>query len=169
MQHPHVAEAAVFGLPDAVYGERVVAVIVGSRDVRVEEVREWMAHHMPPYKVESKDQSRTVANILRMFFASNRQAAIATSQNICRPRTTKIYLTCVVRPTLCDYCAVIAQVPSVIHVLDSIPKNAMGKVRLQRASCIYYVECKYNVRVDVHMCCAITSRQTTSVRYRRGT
>lgn len=151
-----MVEAAVFGLPDAVYGERVVAVIVGSSDVRVEEVREWMALHIPPYKVESKDYGRMV-----LGFAGNTQTVIATSQNICHPRTTKSYLTCVVCPTLCDYCALIAQVPSVIHVLDSIPKNAMGKVRSQRASCVYHEECKYNVHVDVHIRCAIIIHQTT--------
>ena len=41
----------MFGLPDAVYGEKVVAVITGRGGVRVEEVREWMAHHIAAYKV----------------------------------------------------------------------------------------------------------------------
>ena len=101
-QHPDVVEAAVFGLPDAVYGERVVAVITGSGDVRVEEVLEWMAHHIPPYKVEWKDWC-----YITKYLPPSYNEKLS--------------------PLRC--CAVSAQVPSVIRVLDSIPKNAMGKVR----------------------------------------
>ena len=70
LEHPAVAEAAVFGVPDPKYGEEVSAVVVLRSDATVQEL-----------------------------------------QSFCRTR-------------LADF-----KVPKQIHLVSSIPKNAMGKVQ----------------------------------------
>jgi acyl-CoA synthetase (AMP-forming)/AMP-acid ligase II len=44
-QHPGVAEAAVFGMPDAEYGQRVCAAVVGDADP--DDVRAWARDRLP--------------------------------------------------------------------------------------------------------------------------
>ncbi|MBW0118901.1 AMP-binding protein [Pseudonocardia abyssalis] len=51
LEHPGVAEAAVFGLPDEDLGERVVAVVVAAGDVPVEqELIDHVAAQLAPHK-----------------------------------------------------------------------------------------------------------------------
>jgi len=56
MNHPGVREAAVFGIPDAVYGEAVCAAVVPGRDTTLtdEEVISWCAAHLAGYKKPKK-------------------------------------------------------------------------------------------------------------------
>lgn len=73
-QHPGVVEAAVFGEPDEVYGERVVAVVVGRRGVKGEEVREWMTQHVPSYQVRRRNGGRgMVMDVLHDYFQGARR------------------------------------------------------------------------------------------------
>jgi fatty-acyl-CoA synthase len=53
-EHPDVAEAVVYGVPDAYWGERVEAAIVlraGTPDVKVEALREWARPRLAAYKL----------------------------------------------------------------------------------------------------------------------
>ncbi|WP_346914130.1 long-chain-fatty-acid--CoA ligase [uncultured Roseibium sp.] len=54
--HPHVREVAVFGIPDATYGEAVCAAVVSEPDTKLtgEEVTSWCAEHLAGYKKPKK-------------------------------------------------------------------------------------------------------------------
>ena len=49
--HEAISEAAVVGIDDPEWGQRVVAVLVASGPVDAEEVREWMKGRLAPHKV----------------------------------------------------------------------------------------------------------------------
>ena len=49
--HEAISEAAVVGIEDPEWGQRVVAVLVASGPVEAEEVRDWMKHRLAPHKV----------------------------------------------------------------------------------------------------------------------
>lgn len=51
-RHPAVAEAAIIGLPDDTYGERVVGFVVKKKDAKVsaEELIGFMKQHLTPFK-----------------------------------------------------------------------------------------------------------------------
>jgi acyl-coenzyme A synthetase/AMP-(fatty) acid ligase len=52
--HPHVADAAILGKPDAVLGERVVAFIVPSEehpDPDVASIQDYVGEHLAKFKV----------------------------------------------------------------------------------------------------------------------
>jgi acyl-CoA synthetase (AMP-forming)/AMP-acid ligase II len=55
-EHPAVAEAAVVGVPDAVYGENVVAFVVSKPGAEVSEteVVEHVCRHVAKFKAPSK-------------------------------------------------------------------------------------------------------------------
>ncbi len=55
-EHPAVAEAAVVGVPDAVYGENVVAFVVIKTDAEVTEVHiiEHVCRLVAPFKAPSR-------------------------------------------------------------------------------------------------------------------
>jgi long-chain acyl-CoA synthetase len=55
-QHPSVAEAAVVGIPDDIYGQRVVAAIVPQRGVPLnhDELKTFTAARLSSYKVPSQ-------------------------------------------------------------------------------------------------------------------
>ncbi len=56
LEHPDIAEVAVFGLPDETYGERVAAVVVcksGSLDPAALNLKSWGKAHLPPYQIPS--------------------------------------------------------------------------------------------------------------------
>lgn len=55
--------------------------------------------------------------------------------NFCHIDESTVLLGCM--PIIVWLFATLAQVPSIIHFLDSIPKNAMGKVRLEQTNCIH--------------------------------
>lgn len=48
--HPDIQEVAVVGIPDADFGEAVCAFVVASRDVAVEELRDWQPDALAMYK-----------------------------------------------------------------------------------------------------------------------
>jgi acyl-coenzyme A synthetase/AMP-(fatty) acid ligase len=50
-EHPHVVEAAVFGIPDPYTGERVIAVVVARSGVEPRELRAFVAGRLPDYMV----------------------------------------------------------------------------------------------------------------------
>jgi acyl-coenzyme A synthetase/AMP-(fatty) acid ligase len=50
-EHPQVVEAAVFGIPDANTGERVVAVVVAQPGTAAPELRTFVARRLPDYMV----------------------------------------------------------------------------------------------------------------------
>jgi fatty-acyl-CoA synthase len=52
-RHPMIAEVAVVGVPDAIFGERVraVAVLREGGDLTVTELREWAAARLADYKL----------------------------------------------------------------------------------------------------------------------
>lgn len=51
LEHPSVQEAAVFGLPDADLGERVVAAVVGREPQREHDLREWLRGRIAGFKI----------------------------------------------------------------------------------------------------------------------
>jgi malonyl-CoA/methylmalonyl-CoA synthetase len=53
-RHPGVREVAVVGRPSEVWGEEVTAVIVGDRDVPLEELRAHAAGELAPYKLPKR-------------------------------------------------------------------------------------------------------------------
>ncbi len=55
-KHPHVAECAVVGVPDAEWGERVCAAIVCRTDegLDTETLRVWAKDHLAPFKVPTR-------------------------------------------------------------------------------------------------------------------
>ena len=59
-QHPAVASAAVIGLPDAKWGERVVAAIIQRADVSAEELIAFCQDKLARYKIPK-----------RIFFVAN--------------------------------------------------------------------------------------------------
>ena len=51
-QHPSVNHAAVVGIPDAEYGQRVTAFFVAHQDgCRVEELDDWARRKLAPYQL----------------------------------------------------------------------------------------------------------------------
>ncbi len=50
VQHPHVAEVAVVGLPDDEYGEIVTAIVVADGDLTAEDVITFAREHLVAYK-----------------------------------------------------------------------------------------------------------------------
>jgi malonyl-CoA/methylmalonyl-CoA synthetase len=54
-EHPALAEVAVVGLPDAVWGDRVVAVVVAREgradELRTEPLRAWARERLASYKI----------------------------------------------------------------------------------------------------------------------
>ncbi|HET9608016.1 MAG TPA: hypothetical protein VFP06_00325, partial [Acidimicrobiales bacterium] len=48
--HPGVAEVAVVGVPDAEWGERVVACVVASEPIEAADLMAWGAERLAPYK-----------------------------------------------------------------------------------------------------------------------
>jgi long-chain acyl-CoA synthetase len=80
-QHPSVAEAVVYGVPDAYRGETVKAAIVPRHDARVtaEDIAEWCAERLARYKVPKIIQFRTelpkttVGKILRRALLEEEQ------------------------------------------------------------------------------------------------
>lgn len=51
LSHPAVAEAAIVGIPDEVWGERVVACLVCKKPVASSELMEFASKHLSDYKV----------------------------------------------------------------------------------------------------------------------
>jgi long-chain acyl-CoA synthetase len=49
-RHPAVAEAAVYGLPDPLYGERVVAAVALRSAAAEDDLREWCRASLAPFK-----------------------------------------------------------------------------------------------------------------------
>ncbi|XP_003737535.1 acyl-CoA synthetase family member 3, mitochondrial [Galendromus occidentalis] len=54
LQHPEISEAAVFGIPDVVYGEKIVAAIVTPKGLVLSQVQEFCAKHVPPSSVPNE-------------------------------------------------------------------------------------------------------------------
>jgi malonyl-CoA/methylmalonyl-CoA synthetase len=54
LDHPEVSDAAVFGLPDDEYGERVAAVIVAAKSISEADLKEFLKARLAPYKVPSR-------------------------------------------------------------------------------------------------------------------
>jgi fatty-acyl-CoA synthase len=48
--HPSIREVAVVGVPHEVWGESVVAMVVGSEDVELDELRAWCRDRLADYK-----------------------------------------------------------------------------------------------------------------------
>ncbi|CAL5220071.1 g2022 [Coccomyxa viridis] len=64
LAHPGIAECAVMGAPDEALGEAVAAVIAcKSKQVSLEELREWLAGKLPEYQLPSRME--VVENIPR--------------------------------------------------------------------------------------------------------
>ena len=56
LHHPRIHECAVIGLADAVWGERVCAIVslTKEQDLGLEEVRSWSKQRLAPYKVPTR-------------------------------------------------------------------------------------------------------------------
>ncbi len=53
LQHPHIVQCAVVGVPDDTWGDAVAAAIVSrdNRAIELEELRNWCRDRMSPYKI----------------------------------------------------------------------------------------------------------------------
>jgi len=51
LEHPAVAEAAAFGVPDAKYGEEICAAVVLKGDARAEDIAAFCSRHLADFKV----------------------------------------------------------------------------------------------------------------------
>ena len=51
LRHDAVGEAAVVGIDDEEWGQRVVAVVVATRPVETQDLKEWCRSHLAPHKV----------------------------------------------------------------------------------------------------------------------
>lgn len=54
LQHPEILEAAVVGIPDSLYGERVVAILVVSKPLTLDEVQQFSGKSLPRHSVPTK-------------------------------------------------------------------------------------------------------------------
>jgi long-chain acyl-CoA synthetase len=50
LRHPNIAQVAIIGVPDAAYGEAILAVVVPSGPLTADEVIEYAREHMARYK-----------------------------------------------------------------------------------------------------------------------
>ncbi len=71
--HPAVEDAGVFGIPDAEWGERVVAAYVGIASPR--ELEQWARRRLPPHAVPK--EWRVVAEVLRTPLGKVIRSALA--------------------------------------------------------------------------------------------
>lgn len=56
LSHDNIKECTVVGAPDALWGERVAAIVVlkdQSKELKLDELRAWCKELMPPYNVPS--------------------------------------------------------------------------------------------------------------------
>ncbi|HSO49929.1 MAG TPA: long-chain fatty acid--CoA ligase, partial [Acidimicrobiia bacterium] len=51
LRHESVAEAAVVGIEDPEWGQRVVAVVVATQPVTADELKQWVRNTLAPHKV----------------------------------------------------------------------------------------------------------------------
>ncbi|MEM7452619.1 MAG: hypothetical protein AAF350_14375, partial [Pseudomonadota bacterium] len=79
-EHPEVAEAAVFGLPDEALGEKVVAVVSAGADVSGDALRgflgERLAHFKIPAHIEVRGEPLPKTASAKIFKRALREAAL---------------------------------------------------------------------------------------------
>ncbi|MEL6199390.1 MAG: class I adenylate-forming enzyme family protein [Pseudomonadota bacterium] len=79
-EHPEVAEAAVFGLPDEALGEKVVAVVSAGADVSGDALRgflgERLAHFKVPAHIEVRSEPLPKTASAKIFKRALREAAL---------------------------------------------------------------------------------------------